>query len=528
VDVAKRRGEFAIFVVDREPVSAKELTDSLRASGYSDSRFYPTLDSALAVIRDALPHVVVIDSSGFENELESFLSSIREVSNEILVIAALPAALKLHGLQLVSRGLAYDTIVRPFPTSLELIQKIDRAVGRLYFQFETEQIKEFYEAKTGGQQNNEVPIRSAADYSSFAMAKTEAADASSKVALEYRFLNKLLLHFSDEKDVEETVMLFMEGLTRSLSDTPVLYFKYFAGHMSLLFSRATLLSNDTFRGLGIDLKKEGGRSLEEHFEHPATVPGMRKMVREVFKCELFSAFTHMDGDEVRGVFIILDEVEVEDSDSKVVCLKLIFDLAYRRNLVLKEKHSLDVIDQVTGLVSRRHFTKHLNDEVARARRLMMPLTLMVFSVDRYQELKDHFGTQQMDALLRSVAGLLKKSTRSNDVVARLGQDEFACLLPHTPVRGGAIKAERFRRFIELAKFPILEGREPLTVSCGVSEYPSFANDAEMLLQSADEALFEIKNSGGNKVCLSKAPSGFQTDFQPVEVPLSPRLGGGRG
>ncbi len=527
MDVAKRRAEFSIFVVDREPATAKELTDSLRASGYTDSRFYPTLDSALAVIREALPHVVVVDSSGFETELEDFLGAIREVSSEILVIAALPAALKLHGLQLVSRGLVYDTINRPFPTSLELIQKIDRAVGRLYFQFETEQIKEFYEAKTGAQRESSAESV-AGEYSNFALAKAETAEAENKIALEYRFLNKLLLHFDDEKDVEETVMLLMEGLTRSLTDTPVLYFKYFAGHMTLLFSRATLLPNDTFRGLGIDLKKEGGRSLEEYFEHPATLPGMRKMVREVFKCELFSAFTHMDGDEVRGVFIILDEVEVEDSDSKVVCLKRMFDLAYKRNLILKEKHSLDVTDPVTGLVSRRHFSKLMNDEIARARRLMMPVTLMVFSVDRCQELKDHFGAQQMDALLRSVGGLLKKSTRSNDVVARVGHEEFACLLPHTSVRGGSIKAERFRRFIELAKFPILEGREPLTVSCGVSEYPSFANDAEMLLQSADEALFEVKNSGGNKVCLSKAPPGFQQDFLSVEVPLSPRLGGGRG
>ena len=110
--------------------------------------------------------------------------------------------------------------------------------------------------------------------------------------------------------------------------------------------------------------------------------------------------------------------------------------------------------------------------------------------------------------------ILKKTTRATDIIARTGPDEIMFILPHTDHLGAAVKAERIRRMIETTKFPVLENQEMnhLSVSVGVSEYPSFCNDAESLLKSCDEALFQVKQAGGNRVCISTPPMGFQPDF----------------
>jgi PleD family two-component response regulator len=75
--------------------------------------------------------------------------------------------------------------------------------------------------------------------------------------------------------------------------------------------------------------------------------------------------------------------------------------------------------------------------------------------------------------------------------------------------------------VEATKFPVLEARGfgHLTVSCGVSEYPSFSSDGESLVRTADEALAQVREHGGNRVCLATAPEGFQIDFSPQVVPV---------
>lgn len=524
MDVAKRRAEFTIFVVDPEINSATGLTEALKVAGFEDSRFFPTLESAQAMAQESPPHVVIVDYAGFGNSVEGFLSNMHDLSTEILSILVLPPAMKLQGLLFVSRGLAYDTISKPFPSSLELIQKVDRAIGRLFFQFESEQLKDYYEGRDGHQSHAEhAPVPAAPP-------PPVPAAISPGVALSsgYNALNDSLALFLDERDIEETILIFMEGVTRVLMDAPVLYFKYFPGHMTLLFSRATLLPNETFRGIGIDLKKEEATNLPLFLEKPAEIPGMKKLIREIFKRDTFAAFSHTDGSDIQGVFVVLTDAQIDFNDGLLLSLRRIFELAYKRNLTLKEKHNVDITDSVTGMFNKRHFSKLLNDEIARSRRLMMPVTLLVFDIDRTHLLNERFGMQQTNALLRSVANLLRKSARANDIVARIGADEFACLLPHTPLKGGAIKAERFRRLVEAAKFPLLEGLGPLTIACGVAEYPSTSSDAEMLLQTADEALYEVKASGGNKVCVARTPGGFQKDFEPMDVPSSPRPSGGYG
>ena len=259
--------------------------------------------------------------------------------------------------------------------------------------------------------------------------------------------------------------------------------------------------------------------LAEFFKAPEKSDDLRKFIKEIFKVGEFTAFTHSVENEVVGLFVILTNSREDflSPHSRALSLKKVFDLAYKMNVTLKEKHALDISDPLTGLLNRRHFSKKLEEEISRARRIVMPLSLITIDCDRFHEINEKIGFQQADTILKVIAAVLKKTTRVSDVIARTGPDEFTLLLPHTGQTGAAIKAERLRLLIQSTKFPILgSSAGSLTVSCGVSEYPSLSSDGEGLLRSADDALAQVRKTG-NRVCVATVLSDFKLDFIPREV-----------
>jgi diguanylate cyclase (GGDEF)-like protein len=528
VDISRLRHEFTVFIVDRLDATAKSTFDSVQSVGYAEAHLFSTMDAAVAAARLNPPHIVLLDFASFDGACDSFLADINAISEEILVILAVSTEQVLQALQLVGRSTAFDYIAKPYVSSLELIQKMDRASARLYFQFESEQLREHYEKQASQIQSQPQQAPRPVQPISFESPAARHVSNTEVAKPGLSDVNLALERFLLNKELESTIQIFIEAVSRSLYDVPVLYFKYMPSHMSLLFSQAALLPSEKFRGLGVDLKREDSSRLNEYFANPSRMPNLRDLIREVFRKDSFSAFAHLNDGEAIGLFVILDETDVSDPNSKVRCLQQAFELAYKRNLTLKEKHLLDTSDNVTGLYNRRHFNGMLDDEIARSRRLYLPLSLIIMDLDGTTKLNQKIGFQQTDAVLKSIAQILKRTARANDVLARIGPDEFACLLPHTGHLGGAVKAERLRRIIEATKVPLLEslGLGPITVSCGVSEYPTTSGDADTLFRSADEAMHEVKRAGGNKVCLSSPPPGFQLDFSPRDVPASPRPGGG--
>jgi diguanylate cyclase (GGDEF)-like protein len=115
-------------------------------------------------------------------------------------------------------------------------------------------------------------------------------------------------------------------------------------------------------------------------------------------------------------------------------------------------------------------------------------------------------------------------------VARLGGEEFAILCAHTAASGAAIKAEKIRLTVENTKFPHGE-KQPMgkvSISLGVSEYPSFVIDSQALIRSADDALYKVKQGGRNRVAMADVPQGFTPEFQALTPPPYGGTGSGTG
>ena len=147
-------------------------------------------------------------------------------------------------------------------------------------------------------------------------------------------------------------------------------------------------------------------------------------------------------------------------------------------------------DPLTGAANRRAFDAALSAELARAKRHDASLALVIFDFDGFKEINDRHGHAVGDDLLREVAHKLQGQMRVTDVLARVGGDEFALILPD-------MRPERARDVVERAREAAtvtLEGEE-LTWCAGVACYPAHAEDPKTLYESADGALYFAKSSG---------------------------------
>jgi diguanylate cyclase (GGDEF)-like protein len=167
-----------------------------------------------------------------------------------------------------------------------------------------------------------------------------------------------------------------------------------------------------------------------------------------------------------------------------------------RNLEDLAKH-----DGLTGLLNNRSFREALDQEVARAQRYKHPFSLVFMDLDHFKQFNDTHGHLAGDGLLKDLAHQLKSNSRSVTVLARYGGEEFIALAPETPKAGGMIYAERLRRHVEEHFF---EGEEsqPLgdvTISIGIATFPEDGTDGDTLIEHADQALYEAKESGRNRV-----------------------------
>jgi diguanylate cyclase (GGDEF)-like protein len=156
-------------------------------------------------------------------------------------------------------------------------------------------------------------------------------------------------------------------------------------------------------------------------------------------------------------------------------------------------------DALTGLANRRSFDDELALEWRRAERVGDSLALLLIDLDDFKGINDASGHQAGDAVLRRVAAILDSGARQVDLAARYGGEEFALLAPETNILGATKLAERLRADLEAAKIELPDGTElSVTASFGVAVKGELER-AEQLVAAADEALYEAKRSGKNRV-----------------------------
>jgi diguanylate cyclase (GGDEF)-like protein len=164
---------------------------------------------------------------------------------------------------------------------------------------------------------------------------------------------------------------------------------------------------------------------------------------------------------------------------------------------------------LTGICNRRYFLELGERLLKQGARSKRPASLIMLDLDHFKAVNDQYGHAAGDAVIRESARLMIREVRETDLVARIGGEEFAILLPETGQETGSNVAERVRKGIEALAIPF-EGRpHPLriTASLGLALADIGTDSLDSLLSKADQALYQAKEAGRNRVVYQEPDTG---------------------
>ena len=158
-------------------------------------------------------------------------------------------------------------------------------------------------------------------------------------------------------------------------------------------------------------------------------------------------------------------------------------------------------DPLTQLYNRRFLVDVLEREFATAERRKNSLSIIILDIDYFKAVNDTYGHHIGDECLVAIADLLRDSFRDADIVCRFGGEEFLVVLPDSAPEFAQQRAEDFRKLVEETHFSFGENEVALTISLGIASYPAYGTVADEIIQKADQALYDAKNQGRNRVVL---------------------------
>jgi diguanylate cyclase (GGDEF)-like protein len=175
----------------------------------------------------------------------------------------------------------------------------------------------------------------------------------------------------------------------------------------------------------------------------------------------------------------------------------------QRTIELKKANDrlsdLAMTDPLTKLLNRRAMFSKLTEELERARRYGHPVVLGMIDVDHFKTFNDMEGHLSGDEALKKVAAILTSNLRKTDSICRYGGEEFLIVMPETKMLNAQEICNRLRGAVETTEFRGQHASAYLTVSLGLAAYPTHGTTSEALIQAADEALYEAKRIGRNRV-----------------------------
>jgi diguanylate cyclase (GGDEF)-like protein len=187
-----------------------------------------------------------------------------------------------------------------------------------------------------------------------------------------------------------------------------------------------------------------------------------------------------------------------------------FILGREEDLIRAQNEKLSLLvtrDPLTGLGNHRHLMEVLQDEFKKQAIEGHPLSCLMLDLDFFKKVNDSNGHPFGDEVLKHFAGVIRGCVREGDTAARYGGEEFFCVLPNCGEREAGEVAERIRDQMAHFAFSGKEGPLKVTVSIGIVTSGPRAPTAEVLLSQADQALYQAKHEGRNKVCSYAPPPG---------------------
>ena len=462
------------------------------SQGGYDSFFIEQEPSFWDRLNQITPHVVILDLSSLTASINDYVVKINQFSPDINILF-LTAEENFQIFVNYSDYNVRDVIYTKLPFLKErVLWAVNRACETIFLQMKNEQIFEELSKKT-----SEINKDNDSSHSHENTAKVEIPITKS--------IAEVINDFRIAESKEDIIRL----LFANLNSLPVLFFKFLPSMNSFVMAQASMPNHQVHEGVGSALIPDETKDLVRQIVLNIVPASFNQLIVSMFGFQRPSMMPLFDKETLEGVFIYEQESsqELVHHIQDYISATSVF---YSLYCLEKRLSQLEVQDSVTELFNKRFFNDKMREEFERAKRLKLPLSVLKIAIDDFEEIEKTMGPATRDLILKSVAGVMSKTGRANDVTCRTGENEFSILLPHCSKKGASLRAERLRRLIE--SNTLMESGLKVTVSLGASEYPTLCRDHTSLDESAAKSMRFISAKGGNRICLYKAPENFVPDY----------------
>jgi len=217
----------------------------------------------------------------------------------------------------------------------------------------------------------------------------------------------------------------------------------------------------------------------------------------------FVAPVAVNGNVVGLLVVASSIVQSRDEIPFVSMITELLGNAYKHTTEIESVEYSASVDPLTKLFTRGHFAQRFETEIRRAKNYAHPLSLFLLDIDHFKNINDTYGHSAGDLILTKLGQILRQSVRSSDIAARFGGEEFVVMMLSAGKEQSLAFSENLRKIVESTEFRIPGQQSPLkvTISGGVTTYPMDGDSTIDLLRKADDALYEAKKTGRNRIVL---------------------------
>lgn len=482
MDIRERASEFLIYIFSQDADLGASVKLRLTTAGY-EVFFFADFDALLSRMNEALPHLVVIDTEslliGVDKAFESIFSYSHEIRFVLLAsdnhIDGFEGYRAFNLLQVLNRSQKF--------VDSQVLSVVDQGCESLYRLYQNEHIYDMFEAESLQGQH----LKQQIDYE--------------RRGPEVRPFQTRIADYRTSESKEDLLQKFF-AQTPQQSWVFLKYIKSIQTYIAVTYQN---MPEKWVEGISFKIPSDESQFNQQIIlgEIPESLVDYLKKKWSVAAIKVMPLLLK---DQIEGLM-----VSTQDILATVAEDFSLLSLVYNLLTIESQPVHLDVEDQLTGFYNRLFYSRVLDKEIDRCKRTLSPLSLIKVSLDAYQEIELSQGKAFAQEVIRKVAEMIKKTSRLPDYACRTDENEFSLVLINCNRKGAALRAERLRQVLKTENFS--KTGVNVTVSQGISEYPSLTKSASSLDESAKKALDFISSKGGDKICIYKAPRDHRPDFQ---------------
>ncbi|MGZ3725377.1 MAG: GGDEF domain-containing protein [Pseudobdellovibrio sp.] len=474
--------DFTVFVFSQDADLGSRVKYTVAELKY-ENYFFSDVEEMQRRIELSPPHVIIFDQAGLVGSLSEVFQNALKISSEIKFIC-------LAEIEVLPELLSYKSynLVQLFDRTNPVISEqvglvVDQTCETLYRLYQNEQVFNLYR----NEQNQLQSLQRETD--------------SQKKGPEARPFQTRIAEYRSADSKEDLLQKFF----KQTPNQSWAFLKFVKSINSYILVSSQQMPDEWVQGLSYKIpnseKDFNDRMMIGEFSE-----GFLNYIKRKWSVDIVKVLPLVIKNEIEGLLITPQDISAEVAED----FSLV-SLVY--NIILSETQpkQFDVEDALTGMFNENFYKRILEKETDRSKRTFAPVSVVKVAIDSYKELEISQGRVFCDEIIKKVAEVIKKTSRLPDYTCRTAENEFSLILTNCNRKGAALRAERLRQTLKTESFS--EAGILVTVSQGISEYPSLTKSADNLDESARKTLDFIVTKGGDKICIYKAPVDHKPDFQ---------------